>query len=233
MTASGEQGTDSLSPMVIRGFERRLERMVEGAFARTFRSSIRPVELARRLAREMDDHVSVGVRGSRVVPNFFTIYLSPSDHAEFVEVFDALRRELCDAAREHARDEGYGFMGPVDVELVLDERLYTGGFEIEGRFREGPGGSGAGSLLLPTGDRFTLAEHPISIGRRPECNIVLADPNVSRNHAEIRPHGDSFLLIDLGSTNGSKINGVRVDQHILQDGDKLSFGNTHMYFEAS
>jgi hypothetical protein len=233
MTASGEQGADSLSPMVIRGFERRLERMVEGAFARAFRSSIRPVELARRLAREMDDHVSVGVRGSRVVPNFFTIYLSPSDHEEFAQVFDALRRELCDAAREHARDEGYGFMGPVDVELVLDERLYTGGFEVEGRFREGAGGAGAGSLVLPTGDRFTLSEHPISIGRRPECNIVLADPNVSRNHAEIRPHGEGFLLIDLGSTNGSKINGVRVDQHILQDGDKLSFGNTHMYFEAS
>ena len=219
--------------MVIRGFERRLERMVEGAFARAFRSSIRPVELARGLAREMDDRVSVGVRGAPVVPNYFTIYLSPPDHAEFAEVQDALRRELCEAAREHARDERYGFMGPIDVELGLDEGLYVGRFEIEGRFREGAGGAGAGSLVLPTGDRFTLGEHPISIGRRPECNIVLADPNVSRNHAEIRPHETGFLLIDLGSTNGSKVNGVRVDQHILSDGDKISFGNTHMHFEAS
>jgi hypothetical protein len=219
--------------MVIRGFERRLERMVEGAFARAFRSSIRPVELARRLAREMDDHLSVGVRGTPVVPNHFTVYLSPTDYGEFAEVRDALRRELCDAIRDHARDERYGFMGPVDVELVLDEGLHIGRFEVEGRFREGAGGAGAGSLVLPTGDRFTLAEHPISIGRRPECNIVLADPNVSRNHAEIRPHGDSFLVIDLGSTNGTKVNGVRVDQHILQDGDKLTFGNTHMQFEAS
>ena len=219
--------------MAIRGFERRLERMVEGAFARAFRSSIRPVELARRLAREMDDGRSVGVRGSPVVPNHFTVYLSSADYTEFGEVRDALRRELCDAARAHARDENYGFMGPVDVELVVDERFGTGWFEIEAKFREGPGGAGAGSLVLPTGERFTLAEHPITIGRRPESNIVLADPNVSRNHAEIRPQGESFMLTDLGSTNGSKVNGVRVEQRLLVDGDELTFGNTRFRFEAS
>jgi hypothetical protein len=219
--------------VALRGFERRLERLVEGAFARAFRSSIRPVELARRLAREMDDRRSVGVRGTAVVPNHFTIYLSPDDYAEFGEVQDAMSRELCDAARAHARDEQYQFMGPVEVELVVDERLGTGMFHIEGRFREGPGGAGAGSLVLPTGDRFTLAQHPISVGRRPESNIVLADPNVSRNHAEIRPQGDGFMLIDLGSTNGSKVNGVRVAQRLLQDGDEISFGNTKMRFEAS
>jgi hypothetical protein len=219
--------------VVIRGFERRLERMVEGAFARAFRSSIKPVELARRLAREMDDRKSVGVRGTPVVPNHFTIYLSPDDHAEFADVRDAMSRELCDAAREHARDERYQFMGPLAVDLVMDERLGTGMFHIEGRFREGPGGAGAGSLVLPTGDRFTLAQHAITVGRRPESNIVLADPNVSRNHAEIRPHGDGFMLVDLGSTNGSKVNGVRVAQHLLQDGDEIAFGNTRMRFEAS
>jgi Protein of unknown function (DUF3662)/FHA domain len=219
--------------VVIRGFERRLERLVEGAFARAFRSSIRPVELARRLAREMDDRRSVGVRGTAVVPNHFTIYLSRDDYTEFGEVQDALSRELCDAARAHARDEHYQFMGPVAVDFVVDDRAGTGMFSIEGRFREGPGGAGAGSLVLPTGDRFTLAQHPISVGRRPESNIVLADPNVSRDHAEIRPQGDGFMLIDLGSTNGSKVNGVRVAQRLLEDGDEISFGNTKMRFEAS
>jgi FhaA, N-terminal domain/FHA domain len=219
--------------VAIRGFERRLERMVEGVFARAFKSTIRPVELARRLAREMDDHVSVGVRGTPVAANHYTVYLSPSDYQEFAEVLDALRRELCDAARAHARDEGYGFMGPVEVEMVMEDSFGTGWFEVEGRFREGAGGAGAGSLVLPTGDRFTLAEHVITIGRRPESNIVLADPNVSRGHAEIRPQGDGFLLVDLGSTNGSKVNGVRVDQHMLRDGDEIQFGNTRMRFEAS
>jgi hypothetical protein len=219
--------------VAIRGFERRLERMVEGVFARAFKSTIRPVELARRLAREMDDHVSVGVRGGTVAANHYTIYLSPADYQEFGEVLDALRRELCDAARAHARDEGYGFMGPVEVEIVMEDGFGTGWFEVEGRFREGAGGAGAGSLVLPTGDRFTLAEHLITIGRRPESNIVLADPNVSRNHAEIRPQGEGFVLVDLGSTNGSKVNGVRVDQHVLRDGDEIQFGNTRMRFEAS
>jgi hypothetical protein len=181
----------------------------------------------------MDDGRSVGVRGTSVVPNHFTVYLSSADYTEFGEVRDALRRELCDAARAHARDENYGFMGPVDVELVVDERFGTGWFEIEAKFREGPGGAGAGSLVLPTGERFTLAEHPITIGRRPESNIVLADPNVSRNHAEIRPQGESFMLTDLGSTNGSKVNGVRVEQRLLVDGDELTFGNTRFRFEAS
>jgi hypothetical protein len=219
--------------MGIRGFERRLERMVEGAFARAFKSGLRPVELGRRLTREMDDNRSVGVRGATVVPNSFTVALSSSDLAQFEGVQDSLARELGDAAREHARDEGYSFMGPVQVELVVDERLHTGAFQIVGRMVEGVGGSGAGSLVLPNGDRFSLTESVISVGRHPDCNLVLADPNVSRNHAEIRPKGDRFEVVDLGSTNGTRVNGVRVDSQVLHDGDELSFGNTRMHFEAS
>jgi hypothetical protein len=219
--------------MGIRGFERRLERMVEGAFARAFKSGLRPVELGRRLTREMDDNRSVGVRGGTVVPNAFTVSLSASDLEQFEGVQDSLTRELGEAAREHARDEGYSFMGPVEVELVVDERLHTGAFQIVGRMVEGVGGSGAGSLVLPNGDRFSLTESVITVGRHPECNLVLADPNVSRNHAEIRPKGDRFEVVDLGSTNGTRINGVRIDSQLLQDGDELSFGNTRMHFEAS
>jgi hypothetical protein len=219
--------------MGIRGFERRLERLVEGAFARAFKSGLRPVELGRRLVREMDDNRSVGVRGGTLVPNSFTVALSASDLEQFEGVQDSLERELADAAREHARDEGYSFMGPVEVELAVDDRLRTGGFHITGRMVEGEGGSGAGSIVLPTGDRFTLTESIITIGRHPDSNLVLADPNVSRNHAEIRPQGDRYVIVDLGSTNGSRVNGVRVDTQLLEDGDELTFGNTRMRFEAS
>jgi hypothetical protein len=219
--------------MGIRGFERRLERLVEGAFARAFKSGLRPVELGRRLVREMDDNRSVGVRGGTLVPNSFTVALSASDLEQFEGVQDSLERELADAAREHARDEGYSFMGPVEVGLAVDDRLRTGGFHITGRMVEGEGGSGAGSIVLPTGDRFTLTESIITIGRHPDSNLVLADPNVSRNHAEIRPQGDRYVIVDLGSTNGSRVNGVRVDTQLLEDGDELTFGNTRMRFEAS
>ena len=219
--------------MGIRGFERRLERLVEGAFARAFKSGLRPVELGRRLVREMDDNRSVGVRGGTVVPNSFTVSLSSSDLEQFEGVQDSLSRELADAAREHARDEGYTFMGPVEIVLQEDDRLHTGAYAIVGRMLEGAGGSGAGSIVLPSGERFTLTESIITIGRHPDSNLVLADPNVSRNHAEIRPQGDKYSLVDLGSTNGSRVNGVRVSSQVLNDGDELMFGNTRMRFEAS
>lgn len=219
--------------MGLKGFERRLERMVEGVFARAFRSSLRPVELGRRLVREIDDHRSVDVRGRTVVPNYFAVMLSQDDYDSFADINDTLMRELCDAAREHARDEGYQFLGPVEVELVVDQSMRTGAFQIEGRMKEGEGGAGAGSLVLPTGERVVLGEHVVSVGRMPECTIVLADPNVSRHHAEVRPKGQGFVLVDLGSTNGSRVNGARVDQHELVDGDELAFGNTRMRFEAS
>jgi hypothetical protein len=210
-----------------------VERLVEGSFARAFRSGLRPVELGRRLVREMDDNRSVDVRGRTVVPNHFTVSLADTDAEQFAEINDTLVRELSDAAREHARDEGYTFLGPVEVELAIDPRLHQGAFQIEGRMREGVGGTGAGSILLPTGDRVLLTEDVVSIGRHPESTIVLADPNVSRQHAEIRPKGTGYVVVDLGSTNGSKVNGGQVTEQALNDGDELQFGNTKMRFEAS
>lgn len=219
--------------MGLKGFERRLERMVEGAFARAFKSGLRPIELGRRLTREMDDNRSVGVTGSVVVPNHFDVHLARGDYEQFGEVSGALSRELADAAREHARDEGYTFMGPVEVELVLDEKMHTGAFQIVARMKEGAGGGGAGSLVLASGERVPLGGGTLTIGRHPDNNLVLSDPNVSRHHAEIRPQGDGYALVDLGSTNGSRVNGLRIDQQALTDGDELSLGNTRMHFEAS
>ena len=219
--------------MGLKAFERRVERLVEGAFARAFRSGLRPVELGRRIVREMDDNRSVDVRGRTIVPNTFAVQLSQPDFDQLADIHDTLIRELSDAAREHARDEGYTFLGPVEVDLVVDKKLWTGAFQIDGRMREGTGGIGAGSLLLPTGERVVLGEHTVTIGRNPDCTIVLADPNVSRQHAEIRPRGTGFVLYDLGSTNGSKVNGAKVREHDLVDGDEVSLGNTKMRFEAS
>jgi hypothetical protein len=219
--------------MGLKQFERRLERMVEGVFSGLFKSGLRPVELGRRLVREMDDERTVDVRGRTVVPNHFTVELSSADHEAFADIADTLARELADAAREHARDEGYAFLGPVEVELVLTDGMRTGTFTITGRMKQGAGGAGAGSLVLPTGDRVPLGESVLTIGRLPESNIVLADPNVSRSHAEVRPRGVGYVVVDLGSTNGTRVNGVRVSEQELVDGDEIAFGNTRMRFEAS
>lgn len=219
--------------MVLRTFEQRLEKMVEGAFSRAFKSGLSPVEIGRKMAREMDLNRQLGVSGRPTVPNHFIVHLSPADHDAFAHMEGALGRELADAAREHARDSGYGFMGPVRVELEADDRLRTGTFQIESLMAEGSGGAAAGSLVLPTGQRITLTEKVLTIGRLPDCNVVLQDPNASRHHAEVRPTGDSYVVVDLGSTNGTKVNGVRTGQQVLQDGDVIQIGNARIEFEAS
>lgn len=219
--------------MVLKGFEQRLEQMVEGTFSRVFRSGLRPVEVGRRIIREMDNGRQVGVSGGTIVPNHYRVWLSPSDDARFEEMHDSLIRELAEAVREHAREEAYSFVGPVVVELIASDRLRTGTFTTEATLTEGPGGSGAGSLLLPTGQRIALTEQPVVLGRSDDCNIVLQDGNVSRHHAEIRPAGEGFAVVDLGSTNGTTVNGMRIAEHQLFDGDEVHIGSSRIIFEAS
>jgi hypothetical protein len=217
----------------LRNFENRLERMVEGTFSRVFKSGVRPVELGRRMVREMDGKRSIGVSGKTVAPNEFTIRLSDTDSGELEPIHESLVRELCDTAREHARDSGYSFLGPITVVLEADPDLHTGSFHVVGRLAEAEGGAAVGSLVLPGGQRVVLGEYVLSIGRLDDCTITLGDPNVSRRHAEIRPAGSGYRLFDLGSTNGSLVNGQRVHEHQLIDGDELTFGATNITFAES
>ncbi|MFN8021131.1 MAG: FhaA domain-containing protein [Acidimicrobiales bacterium] len=295
--------------MGLQSFERALGNMVDSVFSRSSRTStIRPVELGRRLLREMDDHRSVDVKGRRIVPNSFTFHLSARDHAGFADIEHALIHELGEAAREYARDEGYHFVGPVHVEIVVDNALKQGRFGIASALREGhvadpsepvvapayapepvavapspapveqsnfavveqpqvqspwapapqaappapapapmapaapsaPAavtptriGSSVGRLQLPSGERVTVGHRVVTLGRLPECTVTLSDPNVSRRHAEIRP-GAELTIVDLGSTNGTKVNGLRIDgERVLVDGDIISLGSSHLRFEAS
>lgn len=219
--------------MGLKGFEGRLERMVEGTFARLFRSGLRPVEVGRRLVRSMDDGRTIDVRGRMAAPNEFTVRLSSEDHERFGQLADTLTRELIQAARDHARQERYHLVGPISVELLLDRRFRAGSFSIDARLVEAPGGGGAGTLLLPDGGRLPLEGRVISIGRQSTCDVSIVDPNVSRRHAEIHPDADRYVLVDLGSTNGTRVNGGRIAEHELADGDQLTFGGTTLVFEES
>jgi hypothetical protein len=219
--------------MGLKGFERRLERLVEGAFARAFKSSLRPVELGRRLVREMDDQRTVNVRGQVVMPNDFTITMAPEDHEQFVEIEESLVRQLAEEARTHARDSGASFMGPVEVRLAVDGRLRVGAFQLAGRLREGESGTGAGALVLPDGRRVTLGREVVSVGRSAACKVVLDDANVSRQHAEVRPAPSGWKIADLNSTNGTRVNGSPVRERDLADGDEITVGSSTLRFEAS
>jgi hypothetical protein len=218
--------------MGLQQFEERLERLVEGTLAKPFRSSLQPVEIGRRLTREMDLHRRVGVRGL-IAPNAFAVTLSSADVERFANFIDALSRELSDAAREHAKVEGYSFVGPVEVEIFEGASLKSGRFTVSAEVRESEDGGFLSELLLPDGRRVTVGSDAVVVGRLPECEVVLSDSNVSRRHAELRRKGDGVFVTDLGSTNGTRVNGVPIREQLLASGDEISVGSTRLIFEMS
>ncbi|MCL4422996.1 MAG: DUF3662 domain-containing protein [Actinobacteria bacterium] len=217
--------------MGLQDFERRLERVVEGVFAKTFRSGLQPVEIGRRLTREMDLRRSVGVHGI-IVPNVFGILISPTDEERFESFMDALIRELEEAARAHARQEGYVFVGPVRVDIEVSPRQPTGTVEVLSEIRGTDTSLPYAALVLPDGERVPIGAEPMIIGRLPDCTVVLADSNVSRRHAQLRWDGSYVVIEDLGSTNGTRVNRQAIVTQRLQDGDEISVGSTTLYFEA-
>jgi hypothetical protein len=212
-------------------FERRLETLVEGAFSRAFRSGLQPVEIGRRLARDVDHHRTVGVHGL-IAPNRFTVLVSPDDRERFTSFEEALVRELGDAVRSHAREEGYGFLGQVEVTLETDEVLRPGQFTTRAETVADPGGR-VGTLVTADGRRVPVGDRPVVIGRLSACDIPLGDPQVSRRHAEVRRDDEGFAVYDLGSTNGTVVNGTTVQERRLTDGDELRIGSATIRFEAS
>src|SRR5205807_7919781 len=120
-----------------------------------------------------------------------------------------------------------------EVELEADANLGQGEFLVAGELVEGPGGAAVGSLSLPDGRRVAIGDGPVTIGRHPECDVVLDDTNVSRRHAEVRRQGDAYVLVDLGSTNGSKVNGARVLLFAQKTAYEITLGKTLLRFEAS
>ena len=215
--------------MGLKRFEGRLERLVEGSLSRPFRSSLQPVEIGRRLTREMDLQRRVGPRGLLVAPNSFTVTLSPVDVEHFSSYIDALVQELAITAREHAEIEQYTLLGPVEVDVFEGQRLKAGQVDV---VAEVVAGEIPCELVLADGRRFSVSDAPLVIGRLPECDVVLNDPNVSRRHAELRRQGADVVLQDLGSTNGTKVNGGIVSMVVLADGDEIIIGANRMAFEA-
>jgi hypothetical protein len=218
--------------MGLQQFEERLERLVEGTLAKPFRSNLQPVEIGRRLTREMDLHRRVGVHGL-IAPNAFAVTLAPADVSRFANFIDALSRELSDAAREHARVESYTFVGPVEVEIFESDNLKTGRFTVTAEVHESEDGGFLAELVLPDGRRVAVGSAPLVIGRLPECDVVLNDSNVSRRHAELRRSSDGVFLTDLGSTNGTRVNGTPVREQILVSGDEVSVGSAKLIFEMT
>ena len=279
----------------MRTIESKIEGLFEGVFGRAFRTHVQPVELARKLAKEMDEHRSVSV--SRVyVPNEYTIYLSSTDRQQFASYEGSLVGELQEYLTEHARREAYALLTPPRVRFATDDDLAVGEFGIATRVAqpdEGvpslPAPEAAAPVrsvsipvvpppvpvpvpvpdLTPVPDLAPSATmvyrsrdqaaavpestappeperelvtltlegraHPITsrsvvIGRSRECDLRVADGNASRRHAEVVQEGATYLVVDLGSTNGTELNGKRISREKLTDGDRITIGATDLVF---
>ena len=225
--------------MRLQGIEKRLERLVEGAFARAFRTDLRPIELGRRVVREIDAHLTLGVKGERVAPNHIRIRLNAADYERFRPFAEALAAELADAVEEHVAEERYTVKGPPLVELVVDAKQREGQFDVKTSVAAAPRVPGpAAWLQLPDGKTIPVPEDdPVSIGRMPDCDSVINDSNVSRIHAEVRVVDGRATLLDLKSLNGTRLNGRGVPPDTfglpLNDGDEVQIGNTTLRFTAT
>lgn len=291
---------------LLRDIEQKIEGLFERTFRRAFRSSLQPVELARKLAREMEDHKTVSV--SRVyVPNEFTVYLAPQDRESFASYEHSLTGELAAYLEAHARGAGLSLVAPAAVSLSTDTDLRVGEFGIACRMADAPPSEAAepaapdgaaavaaaapeappaapappapspppaaqpappgpppppprpyqplegvsGTQVISAEDareagltpevmtlvvgvtRHRLTKRVSTMGRSRDCDVVVPDPNASRVHAEVRHIGLDYYLVDLGSTNGTEVNGQVVKRHALADGDTIVMGTTEIRVELA
>ena len=239
--------------------ERRIENVFEGMFARAFKSGIKPMQIGRRLLQVADAERDLDAQGRRVVPNTYIVQLSPADREGFADIEPAMLYELTEALRQHVKTEGYHVSGKARVALRTNTDLRKGRFDItaknvdqEGNSQEVPvtppeadaapiapviplhGDAPPAVLTVPGGQRVELHEGHYVVGRHLECDIVISDTNVSRRHAEFVCAGRDVIVRDLGSTNGTKVNGVVIKgDQLLQHGDVIGFGTAQVSFEAS
>ena len=210
--------------MGLSDIEIRLERLVEGAFGRLSRKGIQPSEIGKKLVRQMELEKRIGVRGP-MVPNEYLILLSPADSESLKDINAAVHSELLSLIQETARERRYKFVGFVRLEITEDNEIARGAFAIESKYQEDPNYLGHLFLEMPNGLKVPVTSMAVTVGRMPGSTIVIDDSRVSRRHAEIGVTDDGSLTVrDLGSTNGTKVNGIRISETTVTEGDEIEFG---------
>jgi hypothetical protein len=223
---------------MLQRFESRLEQVVSGAFAKAFRSAVQPVEIAAALQREIDNSAQILSRNRRLVPNTFGVELSPVDYERLQPYSASLHSELTDMLQEHAEEQHYVFAGPVSIEFTQGDDLVTGRFRVRShataRVEAATPPAGrrtrpAVASIVVNGTTHPLAPPGLVVGRGSEADLRINDPGVSRRHAEFRVSGREaprVTVFDLGSTNGTHVDGRRVTESELFDGSAVRVGNT-------
>ncbi|WP_434995423.1 FhaA domain-containing protein [Arthrobacter sp. Ld5] len=232
---------------ILDNVERGLEKLVRGAFTTGTRSQVQPLEIASALRKELDNRSLVLAQGRTLAPNVFAARLSDSDFDLAQQWGSALAEELCDVVIAHVNSQQYSLQGPVRVSFEHDPELRAGVFEIDSSIEKqtaaprSPGPAAPAPprhqptryqpILKMDGQRYSINSGSIVLGRSSEADILVDDTGVSRRHLEIRAQGGRIYAVDLGSTNGSYVNGQRVvGQTELTDGSMITMGRSRLTF---
>ncbi len=211
-------------------FEKGLERAVNGAFAKTFKSGLQPVEITAALRRELDTKAAVVSRDRILVPNKFTVRLSTVDYDRMNGLGPALIQELVELVQRHATAQRYSFAGGISVALAEDPRLSTGMIDIQSTNVQGA--VTWTPVLEINGTRHPITHSRTVIGRGSDADITVDDTGISRRHVEILWDGTRAQVNDLGSTNGSLLNGNPVARAALPPDSVIDIGRTRIVFRV-
>jgi hypothetical protein len=252
---------------VLQRFEKRLEGLVEGAFAKVFKGVVHPVEILNAMQREAEAHKAILAGGRTLVPNRYVIDLSPYDHSRLAPYAAALAQELAQSQAEFIGEQAWTVYGDVIVEIERGDGLDTGMFRVTAEVYTGgdvapaqqshydapgsgggyppyeqggggygppPGHGGGRNVRLVSGDgrTYPLQMGSTVIGRGDQANLRLPDVGISRRHARLDFDGAQVVLTDLGSTNGTMVNGQRVSAVALNPGDMIQLGTTTLTFRV-
>ncbi|MFO7691382.1 MAG: DUF3662 and FHA domain-containing protein [Cryobacterium sp.] len=234
---------------ILDSFEKGLERVVNGAFAKTFRSGLQPVEITSALRRELDTKAAVVTRERILAPNRLIVRMSHPDYVRMSDLGVTLIDELTELVQKHASEQGYQFVGSVSISLSDDTSLTEGLVQIDSSTLKGgaaaPAASAARSSARPArpgntagltpvleinGRHHTLHKTRTIIGRGSDADITVDDSGTSRQHVEIYWDGAHAQVRDLGSTNGSQLNGAPVTQAPLSPDSVVTIGRTRIVF---
>ena len=237
---------------IFRDFEKQLEGLFEGVILRAFKSGVHPVELGKKLVRELEGHKVIGV--SRVyVPNRYDVGLSPKDYSKFESYQAVMATELENLLISYIKEHGYAVLDRPRIKLFEAPGMREGEFSIktrmegdlpqsheevhtdDGILRRSVAGPAA-LELLDSGEQspaFALEKDSVQIGRIGDNDIVLPDPNVSRVHARVEKRDGAYRILDLESTNGTWVNERRVTDAVLKDNDVIRLGSTRFIFRRA
>jgi hypothetical protein len=218
---------------LIENFERRLERFVNGAFSKAFKSQIQPVEISAAIKSKMDAGAAVVDRERILAPNSYTVKLSPADYARLRPMGEHLIAEVQKQLLAHAKKQRYQFGGELKIEVESLESLALGQIQVTASSTASQVASVAWTPALDFGGkRYLLAKARTTVGRDASADLQVNDTGLSRVHFAINWDGSTATLEDLGSTNGTKLAGRVVETQQIPADSTIEAGRTVFVFRV-